>query len=115
MIIYGYGMNIPSEFYAFLSYSSTNHATVELIANALRRRGLVFLDRWELIPGRSWPDALETHLGRCRSAVVILDPSGMGAWQHREYHLAIDRQVQESNFGVIPVLLPGVDPAGGFE
>ena len=38
----------------------------------------------------------------------------MGRWQQREQYLALDRQAQNPSFPVIPVLLPGTDPALGF-
>jgi hypothetical protein len=98
-----------------LSYNTLDHAAVERIARALKERGLsVFLDRWELVPGRPWPDALEGHLSRCRSAAVVLGPTGMGPWQQREHYLALDRQARDRSFGVIPVILPNAEPALGF-
>jgi formylglycine-generating enzyme required for sulfatase activity len=108
-------MNAAAEYDVFVSYNTLDHAAVERIAQALTDRHLsVFLDRWELVPGRSWPDALEQHLSRCRAAVVVPGPSGMGPWQQREHYLALDRQAQDSCFGVIPVILPNADPALGF-
>ena len=108
-------MNLGPEFDCFLSYNTLDHAAVERVARALTERGLtVFLDRWELVPGRAWPDALEAHLACCRSAAVALGPSGMGPWQQREHYLALDRQARDPAFGVIPVILPNADPALGF-
>ncbi len=108
-------MNAATEFDVFVSYNTLDHAAVERIARAFKDRDLtVFLDRWELVPGRPWPDALEEHLSRSRSAVVVLGPSGMGPWQQREYYLALDRQVRDTTFGVIPVILPNANPALGF-
>jgi len=108
-------MNAGTEFDVFVSYNTLDHVGVERIARALRDRGLtVFLDRWELIPGRPWPEALEGHLSRCRCAAVVLGPSGMGPWQEREHYLALDRQARDKAFGYIPVILPEADPALGF-
>jgi hypothetical protein len=45
---------------------------------------------------------------------VFLGPMGMGRWQQREKELGLDRQAHDPNFGVIPVLLAGADPALGF-
>jgi TIR domain len=43
-----------------LSYNSRDHVRVESIARALTERGLwVFLDRWYLVPGQPWVQALE--------------------------------------------------------
>jgi formylglycine-generating enzyme required for sulfatase activity len=108
-------MNAVTQFDCFLSYNTLDHRAVERLARALKDRDLtVFLDRWELVPGRSWPDALEGHIRRCRSAAVLLGPSGMGPWQQREHYLALDRQARDPAFGVIPVILPNADPARGF-
>jgi tetratricopeptide (TPR) repeat protein/KaiC/GvpD/RAD55 family RecA-like ATPase len=99
----------------FISYHSLDHAAVELVANALRQRGLrPYLDRWYLIPGRSWLDTLEKSLADCNGAAIFLGPHGMGRWQQREKELALDRQTGNPNFFVIPVLLAGADPALGF-
>jgi formylglycine-generating enzyme required for sulfatase activity len=107
--------NVAPEFDVFVSYNSLDHAAVERIARALKDRDLtVFLDRWELVPGRPWPNALEELLSKCAAAAVVLGPSGMGAWQQREHYLALDRQASNPEFGVIPVILPNAEPALGF-
>ncbi|MFL5108291.1 MAG: TIR domain-containing protein, partial [Xanthobacteraceae bacterium] len=83
---------------------------------ALRSRGLkVFFDRDYLAPGQQWPELLETSLRGCRSAAICLGPQGLGPWQKREQYVALDRQVQDASFSVIPILLPGAkDPPLGF-
>lgn len=99
----------------FLSYNNRDHAAVEVIARQLEQRGLtVFLDRWFLVPGKPWPQALEEILNSCRAVAVFLGPNGMGRWQQREQYLALDNQARRPAFPVIPVLLPGADPALGF-
>jgi hypothetical protein len=89
---------------------------VERLGRALRDRGLtVFVDRWYLVAGQSWPETLEKYLRDCRAVAVCIGASGMGAWQQREHYKALDRQAHEPGFPVIPVLLPGADdPALGF-
>ncbi len=99
----------------FFSYNWRDRAAVETVALALREQGLaVFLDRWYLVPGRPWPQALEEALGTCKAVCVFLGPHGMGPWQQREKELALIRQARDSAFPVIPVLLPGADPALEF-
>ena len=99
----------------FLSYNWRDHGPVEELAHALRERGLtVFLDRWYLAAGRPWPQVLEEAIHACRSVAVFLGPNGMGHWQQREQGLALERQALDPNFPVIPVLLPGADPALGL-
>ena len=69
-------MNASVEFDVFLSCNTLDHGPVERIARALESRSLsAFLDRWELVPGRPWPDALECNLGSCRCAAIIPAPS----------------------------------------
>jgi WD40 repeat protein len=99
----------------FFSYNSSDHVAVETVACALRERGLnVFLDRWYLVPGRPWPQVLEEVLSTCQAVCVFLGRQGMGSWQQREKELALARQIRDSTFPVIPVLLPGAEPALGF-
>jgi len=67
------------------------------------------------VAGQSWPEALERQLGDCRAVAVCIGAAGIGPWQQREYHKALDRQAHEPGLPVIPVLLPGThDPALGF-
>ena len=103
-------------FDVFLSHSRADRDAVERLGRALRARGLtVFVDRWYLVAGQSWPETLEKHLRDCRAVAVCIGASGMGAWQQREHYKALDRQAHEPGFPVIPVLLPGADdPALGF-
>ena len=102
-------------FDVFFSYHWRDHAQVEAVAHALTRRGLrLFLDRWYLSPGRSWPQVLERTLASCGSVAVFLGSEGLGPWQQRERDLALDRQGREPDFPVIPVLLTRADPALGF-
>jgi len=99
----------------FVSYNWRDREAVESVVHVLKERGLnTFLDRWYLVPGRSWVDALERSLRDSNAVAIFLGPNGMGRWQQREKELAIDRQVKDSAFAVIPVLLPGADPALGF-
>ena len=110
---------LPTRFDVFLSYHWRDHAQVEALAKRLREQKLaVFLDRWYLTPGQSWPKALETTLANCRAVAVCLGQGEMGPWQQREQYLALERQVaaerQGQVFPVIPVLLPGAEPPLGF-
>jgi WD40 repeat protein/energy-coupling factor transporter ATP-binding protein EcfA2 len=102
----------------FLSFHSRDRANVERIASQLRDPELfgfhVFLDQWYLTPGRPWIAELERVLGSCRAVAVLIGPGEMGDWQQREKNFALERQAKDVTFPVIPVLLPGADPALGF-
>ena len=106
---------LPNHFDVFLSYHWRDRDPVERIARSLREQGLKpFLDRWYLVPGRPWPQALEQTLASCRAVAVCIGPGEMGPWQTRESNVALDRQGRNKDFPVIPVLLPGSDPVLGF-
>ena len=99
----------------FLSYNSRDGAAVDSVAGWLRDSGFrVFLDRWYLIPGKPWTNALTERIERCRAFVVFLGPDGLGQWQQREVAQATARQALDPGFPLIPVLLPGGRPALGF-
>lgn len=103
----------------FLSYHSPDRQTLLTIRDLLGARGVAtFLDRENLVPGMPWPQALEEALGQAKAVVVCLGAHGIGLWQKREIGFALDRQVRGEETGVpfpvIPVLLPGADPAPGF-
>src|SRR3954453_10345648 len=94
-----------------------------MLRTRLREAGLrAFLDRYALSAGQPWHLQLEAELARCRALVVILGPSGLGAWQHREIQLGLERQAAAEKatapFPIIPVLLPGLHkddiPLGRF-
>ena len=109
----------PNQFDVFLSYHWRDHAQVEALAHRLREQKLtVFLDRWYLTPGQSWPKVLETTLASCRAVAVCLGQGEMGPWQQREQYMALERQVAAERHGqtfpVIPVLLPGAESPLGF-
>jgi len=110
---------VSNHFDVFLSYHWRDHAQVEALAHRLREQKLtVFLDRWYLTPGQSWPKELETTLARCRAVAVCIGQGEMGPWQQREQYLALERQAAAERSGrtfpVIPVLLPGAEPPLGF-
>ena len=95
----------------FLSYTAADIAAAEVLRVRLSEAGLrTFLDRYSLPAGQSWQPQLEAAIASCRALVVLLGPSGLGAWQHREIQLGLDRQAaaekRAAPFPVIPVLLP---------
>jgi|CXWL01.1.fsa_nt_gi hypothetical protein len=80
---------VPNQFDVFLRYHWRDNVQVEALARRLREQNLtVFLDRWYLTPGQSWPKELETTLARCRAVAVCIGQGEMGPWQQREQYLA---------------------------
>jgi len=100
------------EYDVFLSQNSSDKPAVELLAHRLRNIGLKpWLDKWNLIPGAPWQEAIEDALDACKTVVVFLGPKGIGTWENEEMRSALETRVRDSARRVIPVLLPGApDP-----
>ncbi len=99
-------------FDVFLIYNREDETTVTSLANALKDRGLrVWLDKWELAPGRLWQDAIAQTITTCNAAAVCVGENGVGPWEEHEMRALIRRFVSEKKRGnavpVIPILLPG--------
>ena len=91
----------------FLSHSSNDETVVEELARRLRGDGLsLFLDKWDLVPGKPWQEALEKALDDSHTCAVFLGKK-LGPWQKEEMRTALDERVRNGDFRVIPVLLPG--------
>ena len=101
-----------TDFDIFLSHNSADKASVESIGHKLQTEGLKpWLDKWHLVPGQPWQQALATILRSCPSIGVFVGQSGLGDWAREELLVAQDRAAKERSFRLIPILLPGVsDP-----
>lgn len=76
---------MSKSFDVFLCHNSRNKPAVRELAEVLRARGLnVWLDEWELVPGRLWQEALEEIIATTRSAAVLVGKDGLGPWQNNE-------------------------------
>lgn len=94
-------------FDVFLSHNSKDKPAVGALAEALRGRGLrVWLDEWELIPGRRWQEALEEIIETTGSSAVLVGKDGLGPWQDTEMRGCLQEFVSRK-IPVIPVILPG--------
>lgn len=92
----------------FLCHASADKPAVETLAHEMSGAGIgVWLDRWNLVPGQPWQEAIEQALEECDSACVFIGPGGIGPWQSAEMRACIDRRVARGDFSVIPVRLPG--------
>ena len=98
----------PRRFDVFMCHNSRDRTAVSHIGRRLLEQDLnPWLDQWNLVPGDCWQDAIEDALNRCSACAVFVGPS-IGPWQHAEMRAAIDRRVAgDTQFRVIPVLLPG--------
>jgi hypothetical protein len=103
-----------TQFDVFLSHSSADKSAVESPAQRPLAASIrPWLDSWNLIPGDPWQEGLEEALDTCATCAVFLGPSSIGPWHNEELRAALDRRARDRTrgFQVIPVLLPGADPA----
>src|SRR5262249_35635888 len=96
----------------FLSHSGNDKPVVERLAVKLANESGLrpFLDKWHLVPGEPWQEALEKALDDSSTCAVFLGPQGLGPWENEEMRSALDERVRDKSLRVIPVLLPGADP-----
>jgi len=91
----------------FLSHAGGDKPAVERLATKLREAGVEpFLDKWHLIPGQPWQEALEEALDESRTCAVFIGKV-IGPWQNEEMRSALAERVRDHSIRVIPVLLPG--------
>lgn len=96
-------------FSVFLSHNSQDKATVERLAEKLKRVQIEpWLDKWQLTPGGDWQDELAAGLRASSACAVFVGPHGLGSWEALEYKLAVDRMAKDRAFRCFLVLLPGV-------
>lgn len=93
----------------FLSHTGKDKDFVEKIAHQLLdKTGITpFLDKWHLIPGDPWQEALEKALDKSKTVAVFLGSHGISPWHNEEMRSALDERAKNAKFRVIPVLLPG--------
>lgn len=96
------------EFDAFLSHSHDDAEWVGQLAQRLEDDcGFrVWLDRWRLVPGESWQQEMAIGLEQAKTCVVCVGSTTPGGWFRQEIERALDMQVKDGSFRVIPLLLP---------
>ena len=83
----------PKRYDAFLSYNSQDRPAVHEVAERLKGERLeLYLEEWELAPGREFQPALAEGLRDSKTCVVFLGPNGLGPWQKQELQVAIDKR-----------------------
>jgi TIR domain-containing protein len=93
-------------FDVFLSYNGKDQDQAEELANRLKERSLaVWIDIWEMRPGRNWIDELHQAIQEIHAAAVLVGKYGTGPWQQQEISAILVDCVRRSK-PVIPVLLP---------
>ena len=89
--------------------AAATNRLVEALAHRLEDEAHLtpWLDKWHLVPGEPWQEALEQALDASRTCAVFIGPSGLGPWENEEMRSALQTRVSQTGFRVVPVLLPG--------
>jgi hypothetical protein len=92
----------------FLSHDHRDAAWVEELGHTLEtEHGFkVWLDKWVLVPGESWQQAMAKGLTETTTCAVVLGPNGAQGWFQQEIERALNMQAAKSSYRVIPVLMP---------
>src|ERR1041385_3600409 len=92
----------------FLSHPHEESGWVEQLAAQLEDQHdfRVWLDKWVLIPGGSWQQAMAKGLDQARTCAVCVGGKTPDGWFREEIERALDIQTQRADFRAIPVLLP---------
>jgi hypothetical protein len=95
----------------FLSHSHEDAESVEFVAKRLEDDGrfTVWLDKWVLIPGKSWQRDIAKGLNETSCCAAFIGGKTPDGWFRMEIERAIDRQATDDRFRVLAVLLPGAD------
>ena len=101
----------PGIFDIFLSHARPDAETVEGIGIRLEEEAefSVWLDKWVLIPGESWQQEMARGLNEAKACAVCIGGQTPRGWFREVIEKALNRQVREGDFRVIPVILPGGD------
>lgn len=94
--------------HVFLSHASADAEAAKTVARLLQNAGLpVWLELDRLVPGSPWAKELEAALKASTHFVVLVGATGVQKWAEREVRYAIERNTQDPNYHVIPLLGPG--------
>lgn len=104
---------INEKYDVFLSHAHVDAEVVESLATKLADEfGFrVWLDRWVLVPGEHWQQEMALGLDKAKACVACIGQHTPGGWFREEIERAMNRQVKDNSFRVIPLILPDGDPA----
>jgi hypothetical protein len=100
-------------FDVFLSHAHSDAVLVERLCEKLTDEAQlhVWLDKWILVPGEHWQQEMARGLEEARTCAVCVSQSTPQGWFREEIERALNRQVKDPSFRVIPVILPNGNPA----
>jgi len=99
-------------FNVFLSHAHPDAVAVELLGAKLEDEAQlrVWLDRWILVPGENWQQEMAKGISQAQTCAVCIGRHTPKGWFSEEIERALNRQVKDRTFRVIPVILPDGDP-----
>jgi hypothetical protein len=92
----------------FISHKSDCKPWVRVLARNLKEQGYkVFLDEWELVPGKSIAEGLYYKgLKQSRKGILVATPGAFeSAWVKEEYHQMMIQKQEDKDFVIIPLVL----------
>ncbi|MGB2698065.1 MAG: TIR domain-containing protein [Candidatus Zixiibacteriota bacterium] len=90
----------------FICYSSKDKSFAQKLALDLTNNGItVWLDQWEMLPGDSLYEKIQSGIRDSSWFAIILTPHSVNSkWCKRELHQALEEEFQRKGVYVIPVL-----------
>jgi len=90
----------------FISHRSLYKPWVITLANNLRnRRYKVWLDDWELVPGRNFAEGLHGGLQKSRKGILVATPDSVeSGWGREEYEIMLNRKQHAPAFSFVPLV-----------
>ena len=95
----------------FLSHAGTDVASAQALAEGLKAVGLdVWLDKGPraLDPGKPFIAQLEGKIQESQAFLLLVGQRGVDRWVRAEVDVALERQVNDPAYRLVPLLLPGV-------
>lgn len=99
------------EFDIFISHNSLDKQLIDPIVQRLYDEYDIrsWLDKWDLHAAKDWEPAIKQALDSCKSCAIVLGANGWGPHHLEEARFALTRREKQSDFKVIPILLPGAN------
>jgi WD40 repeat protein len=94
----------------FLSHAGSDAPSAHALAQGLKAAGL---DVWcaqepsAMTPGLPFPEQLERKLRESTGLLLLVGRRGVDRWVRLEVDVALNRQVQDASYRIVPLLLPG--------
>lgn len=91
----------------FISYSSVDGSFVDKLSiELIKKRIIIWLDKWAMQPGDSLLDKIQTGLTESAFLLVVLSKNSVSSeWCRKELNSGLTREIKEKKVVVIPVLI----------